>query len=134
MCISPFGTISIDSMQFIAFHGVLPEERHDGNLFLVDFKCRYDISRAMDSDELADTLDYGQIHQIVAREMAVPSKLLEHVAGRIARRIEKEHPGIPWFSVTVSKQNPPVEGRAEWSRVTVEGGCHATAGTEAASR
>lgn len=122
MCISDLGTISIDGMQFIAYHGVLPEERHDGNLFLVDFKCRYDISKAAVSDSLADTLDYGLIHKIVAEEMEVPSNLLEHVAGRIAKRIEKEHPDIPWFSITVSKQNPPVQGRAEWSRVTLEGG------------
>ena len=122
MCISDLGTISIDGMQFIAYHGVLPEERHDGNLFLVDFECRYDISRAMDSDALGDTLDYGSIYTAVAAEMAEPSDLLEHVAGRIARRIDREHPGIISFSVTVSKQNPPVEGRAEWSRVTVRGG------------
>jgi len=110
-------------MQFIAHHGVLPEEKHDGNLFLVDFKCRYDISAAMASDKLPDTIDYGSIHSIVAEEMDIPSELLEHVAGRIARRIEAAFPSIPWFSVSVSKQNPPVQGRAEWSRVTVEGGC-----------
>lgn len=123
MCISNLGAIEIEGMQFFAFHGVLPEERAEGNLFLVDFKCRYDISGAMRSDDLSDTLDYSGIHHIVAEEMAVPSKLLEHVAGRIARRIDREHPEIPWFSLSVSKQNPPVQGRAEWSRVTVEGGC-----------
>jgi dihydroneopterin aldolase len=109
-------------MQFFAFHGVLPEEREEGNLFIVDFKGKYDIFAAMDSDELADTLDYGKIHHIVASEMEIPSKLLEHVAGRIARRIEREFPKIISFSISVAKQNPPVEGRAEWSRVTVSGG------------
>ncbi len=123
MCISDIGTIELEGMQFMAFHGVLPEERREGNLFLVDFKCRYPIGAAMESDELVDTLDYGHIHRLVAKEMSVPSDLLEHVAGRIARSIEASHPDIPWFAVTVSKQSPPVEGRAEWSRVTVEGGC-----------
>ena len=122
MRISDIGTISLDAMQFIANHGVLPEERHDGNLFLVDFKCRYNIAAAIKSDALKDTLDYGHIHAIVAEEMAIPSDLLEHVAGRIAKRIASEHPDILWFEVTVSKQNPPVNGRAEWSRVTMEGG------------
>ncbi len=123
MCISDFGTIELDSMQFVAFHGVLPQEKQDGNLFLVDFKCTYDISEAMRSDRLSDTLDYAAIHRIVAAEMAIPSELLEHVAGRIARHIEKDYPGIPSFKVRVSKQCPPIDGRAEWSRVTVEGGC-----------
>ena len=88
----------------------------------MDFKCRYHIADASVTDNLSDTLDYGLIHKIVAEEMEQPSNLLEHVAGRIARRLEAEHPDIPWFAVTVSKQNPPVQGRAEWSRVTVEGG------------
>ena len=123
MCVSNFGEIELDSMQFLSFHGLLPKEKSEGNLFLVDFKCRYDISAAMASDNINDTLDYSKIHSIVAEEMAIPSDLLEHVAGRIARRVEKDYPSIPWFSVRVSKQNPPVEGRAEWSRVTVEGGC-----------
>jgi dihydroneopterin aldolase len=122
MCISDIGTIELEGMQFFAFHGVLPEEREEGNLFIVDFKGKYDISASMDSDELADTLDYGKIHHIVASEMEIPSKLLEHVAGRIARRIEREFPDIISFSISVAKQNPPVEGRAEWSRVTVSGG------------
>lgn len=122
MRISNLGSISLEAMQFMAYHGVLPEEREEGNLFLVDFKCTYDIGKAMISDDLADTLDYGHIHAIVAEEMAIPSNLLEHVAGRIASRIASEHPEIVWFAVTVSKQNPPVQGRAEWSRVTVEGG------------
>ena len=122
MRISNLGSISLEAMQFMAYHGVLPEEREEGNLFLVDFKCTYDIGKAMTSDDLTDTLDYGHIHAIVAEEMAVPSNLLEHVAGRIASRIAAEHPEIVSFAVTVSKQNPPVQGRAEWSRVTVEGG------------
>ena len=98
MRISNLGSISLEAMQFMAYHGVLPEEREEGNLFLVDFKCTYDIGKAMISDDLADTLDYGHIHAIVAEEMAVPSNLLEHVAGRIASRISAEHPEIVWFA------------------------------------
>ena len=90
MCVSNFGQIELDSMQFVSFHGLLPKEKSEGNLFLVDFKCRYDISAAMASDNIDDTLDYSKIHSIVAEEMAIPSDLLEHVAGRIARRIEKD--------------------------------------------
>lgn len=112
-------TIELTGMRFHAFHGCLAAEREKGNLFIVDFKCGYDIGKAACSDDLADTLDYGEIYDIVAREMAVPSNLLEHVAGRIVDAIRSAHPEIESFSVSVSKQNPPVAGEAGWSKVTI---------------
>lgn len=114
------GTIELTGMRFRAFHGCLPEEREDGNIFVVDFRCDYDVQRASESDNLADTLDYGAVYDIVAREMAVPSNLLEHVAGRIARSIKSSFPEATRIRISVAKKNPPVAGQAEWSRVTVE--------------
>ena len=52
--------------------------------------------------------------------MAVPSDLLEHVAGRIVRAIAAEFPQFERFSIRISKHNPPVDGPVEWSRVTLK--------------
>ena len=114
------GTIELLGMNFTACHGCLPEERRDGNRFIVDFKAQYDLRKAVKSDALEDTLDYGGIYDIVAAEMAVPSNLLEHVAGRIATAIKAAHPELKHFSVSVTKFNPPVKGPADSSRVTIE--------------
>lgn len=114
------GTVELLGMSFTAYHGCLPEERRNGNRFSVDFRASYDFRRALDSDALEDTLDYGDIYETVAAEMAVPSNLLEHVAGRIAEAIRKKHPELKHFSVSVTKFNPPVSGPADCSRVTVE--------------
>lgn len=113
------GTIALTGMEFHAFHGCLPEERRDGNLFVVDFECEYEISEAARSDRLEDTLDYGSIYDIVADQMAIPSNLLENVAARIAEAIVSAHPELEHFSVKVAKRNPPVSGKAAWSSVTV---------------
>ena len=113
------GTIELLGMQFKAFHGCLPQERLEGNLFVVDFSCEYDITAAAASDRLEDTLDYGDVYDIVAREMAVSSNLLEHVAARIADAVKAAHPGIVSLKVSVAKKNPPVAGDAEWSRVSL---------------
>lgn len=113
------GTIELLGMEFHAFHGCLPEERAAGNRFVVDFRCEYDIEKASRSDRLEDTLNYAEVYDIVAREMSIPSDLLEHVAGRIARALKESHPELGAFSVSVAKQNPPVQGKAAWSRVTV---------------
>lgn len=115
------GIIELTGMEFHAFHGCLPSERVEGARYLVDFRCEYDVAAAAESDCLEDTLNYSEIYDIVSREMAVPSNLLEAVAGRIARSIREEHPEIGEFSVKVSKENPPVAGKTAWSCVTVLG-------------
>ena len=51
--------------------------------------------------------------------MAVPSNLIEHVAGRIVRAIADRFPQFTSFSVRVSKKRPPVNGVVQWSRVTL---------------
>ena len=113
------GVIELEGMEFKAYHGCLEQEKVRGNLFVVDFRGELDLSAAAESDNLADTLNYGEIYDIVADEMSIPSELLENVAGRILKAIETKFPELISFSVRVSKKRPPVEGVAQWSRVTL---------------
>lgn len=116
------GVIELVGMEFLAFHGCLEEERRNGNLFVVDFRGTVDMAAAAESDDLSDTEDYGVLYGIIRDEMAKPSNLLEHVAGRIVRAVEERMPGFAEFSVTVSKKNPPVGGVCAWSKITMGGG------------
>ncbi len=113
------GLIELEQMRFWAFHGCLESERKTGNLFLVDFKGEIDLTKAAESDNLEDTVNYAAIHEIVKMEMSIPSDLLEHVAGRILKKIRERFPEFKSCSVRVSKHNPPVDGPIEWSRVTL---------------
>ena len=113
------GIIELEGMEFKAYHGCLEQEKVRGNQFIVDFRGELDLSAAAESDNLDDTLNYGEIYEIVADEMSVPSELLENVAGRIVKAIEKRFPELSSFSVRVSKKRPPVDGVAQWSRVTL---------------
>lgn len=113
------GTIELEGMEFHSHHGCLEHERREGNLFTVDFKARLDLGKAAETDSLEDTLDYGRIYDIIAGQMDTPSNLLEHVAGRIISAVGNEFPWLDDFSVRVSKRNPPVNGTAAWSRVTI---------------
>ena len=76
--------IELRGLTFLAYHGVLPEERQMGNTFVVDLVLYADISRAVHTDELSDTVNYAAVYEVVQREMGVTSLLLEHVCGRIA--------------------------------------------------
>ena len=119
MCISDIGVIELEGMRFWAYHGCLEIERAKGNLFLVDFRGEMDLRKAAGSDALDDTVNYGEIYQVVKTEMETPSDLLEHVAGRIVKALEVRFPQFVRFSVRVSKQMPPVGGHVSWSRVTL---------------
>ncbi len=113
------GVIELEGMEFKAYHGCLEQEKVRGNSFTVDFRGELDLSAAAESDLLSDTLNYGEIYEIVADEMSIPSELLENVAARIVKAIEQKFPELVSFSVRVSKKRPPVDGVAQWSRVTL---------------
>lgn len=107
-------------MQFHAFHGVMEQERTVGNRFSVTVKLRYPFSRAMDSDELDGTLNYAEVYDVVKGEMAVPSKLLEHVAGRIRKALLLRFPEIGGGYVKIVKKAPPIAGILGAAAVEIE--------------
>ena len=113
------GTIELEGMEFRANHGCLEREKIVGNDFVVDFRGDVEMGAAIESDNLEDAVNYALIYNIVAREMAQPSDLLEHVAGRIMKALAMEFPQFVSFSVRVSKKRPPVDGIVQWSRITV---------------
>lgn len=100
--------ITLNEVHFYAFHGVLPQERNVGGDFVVSLRMGYDISLAMQSDDVKDTLNYAEVYELVKREMAIPSQLLEHVAGRIVRAIETAYPVVTSVDLTLTKVNPPM--------------------------
>lgn len=95
-------------MRFHAHHGVLEQERLTGGDFLVSLSACYPLERATESDNVADTLNYADVYNIVKAEMDVPSKLLEHVAGRIGKKIINVMPQISELTVKLTKVNPPM--------------------------
>ena len=113
------GIIELEGMEFKAYHGCLPQEKVRGNNFIVDFRGELDLSAAVESDNLEDTLNYAAIYDIVSEEMSIPSELLENVAGRIVKSIAARFPQLESFSIRVSKSKPPVDGIVQWSRVTL---------------
>ena len=106
-------------MKFFAHHGCFDEERTIGNYFIVDFAAQTDMKAASESDALEDALNYQLIYDIVKEEMAVPSHLLEHVAGRILKHFRREFPEVTSATVSISKLNPPLGGEVGASRVTM---------------
>lgn len=111
--------IYLRNVRFHAFHGVLPQEGIVGNDYLVNLVLDYDFSSAMKTDDLQGTLNYAEVYQKVREEMTVPSKLLEHVAGRIAHRLFSDFPKIQKLQLSITKVNPPMGADSDGAGVEV---------------
>lgn len=109
--------IRLEKLRFRALHGVLPQEREVGGGFTVTLRIGYPWQAAMDSDAVADTLDYAAVYRLVRCEMAVPSQLLEHVAGRIAKALMRDFPQITSIDLWLTKTCPPMGADSEGAGV-----------------
>lgn len=111
--------IFLRQLRFHAFHGVLDQERRVGNDYVINVVAECDFAHAMQTDELEDTVNYAEIYRVVKEEMAVPSKLLEHVAGRIGERLFNEFPFLQSLDISIMKVNPPFGADCEGAGVEV---------------
>jgi dihydroneopterin aldolase len=104
-------TISIEQMEFYAYHGCFKEEQIIGTRFLVDLFLETNTSKAEKSDDLGDTVNYQEVYLLVKKEMEVKSKLLEHVGRRILKAVKGRFPEIESAKIKISKMNPPMGGK-----------------------
>lgn len=111
--------IFLRQVRFHAFHGVLDQERRVGNDYVINVVAECDFTHAMLTDELEDTVSYADIYCVVKEEMAIPSKLLEHVAGRIGERLFNEFPSLQSLDISIMKVNPPFGADCEGAGVEV---------------
>ena len=112
------GIIRVTNIRVYAFHGCLVEESKIGSEYRVDVAVKANLQPSSTSDDLQDTVDYVHINKIVKEEMAIRSKLLEHVAKRVLDRIFDEIAIVTEATVEVSKINPPIGGNVQM--VTIE--------------
>lgn len=89
-------------------HGVLPEEKRDGQEFSVDLALEVDLSRAGASDDLSHTVNYAEVAADAVAILEGPSQdLVETVAARIAEAV-LTRPLVEAVEVTLHKPHAPV--------------------------
>lgn len=112
-------SIELNDLEFYAYHGVYEEEKEKGNTFIVNLKVTGEFDRAVREDDIAGTIDYEKLFDLVRREMEIPSNLLEHVVGRIRTSIKKVFPEIQSIAISLEKLNPPIGGNLKSTRITL---------------
>ncbi|MDR2890842.1 MAG: dihydroneopterin aldolase [Alistipes sp.] len=75
---------------------------------------------AIEADDVTGTVNYVEVYELARAEMAIPSRIIEHVAHRIAEGIKGRFPQVLRARVTVAKLAPPLGGKAARVAVTIE--------------
>ena len=112
--------VEINGIKLYAFHGCLPEEEQIGGHYRVDVYLETDFSEAASNDDLSKTVDYVVVNKIVQKEMAIRSKLIEHVGQRIYVQIKKTVKNIDFLRVKVTKLSPPINGDVNNVAIIIE--------------
>lgn len=102
--------VFVRGIRIYAYHGALAQEASVGGWYTVDIEAEVADERATQTDDLCHTVNYAEMARIATEEMQTRSRLVEHVAGRIARRLRAELPMVGRIRVGVCKEHPPIAG------------------------
>ena len=114
--------IELRGLRVRGHHGVFEHERRDGQEFVVDVTVWMDLAPAAASDDLVDTLHYGELAERTAAIVAgEPSDLIEAVAGRVADVVLADARVLE-VEVTLHKPQAPIPLEFEDVAVVVRRG------------
>ncbi|GGP35847.1 7,8-dihydroneopterin aldolase [Saccharothrix coeruleofusca] len=100
--------IELRGLRVRGHHGVFEHEKRDGQDFLVDITAWLDLSRAAATDDLRDTLHYGELAERAAAIVGGrPRDLIEAVAGEVADEVLTDR-RVRAVEVTVHKPSAPI--------------------------
>ena len=100
--------VALRGLRARGYHGVFPEERREGQTFVVDLVLGLDTRPAAADDDLAKTVHYGIVaEEVVAVVQGEPVNLIETLAERVAQVCLK-HEGVQEVEVTVHKPDAPI--------------------------
>ena len=102
--------ICLKDLRFYAYHGVFEEERKTGNEFKINLSVFISYNEKIDSDDLASTVSYADLYEIINEEMQIPRSLLENLALRIVKRVTKDFPMVKRGRIEIEKVHPPIPG------------------------
>ena len=112
-------TIAVEGIKLYGYHGCLDEEGLIGGNYIVDVYLQTDFTEAAKTDHLHQTIDYCAVYEIVKKEMAIRSKLIEQVVMRIHQGILTELKGVSHARIRVTKLSPPMNGPVEKTYVEI---------------
>lgn len=113
--------IALKNCAFYGYHGVLEAEKQLGQRFYVDVRVRLVKPEKIETDDLAVSVDYGKIFDLVKAQVeAQRYDLIETLAHFIGKDVCQEFDCVYSAIVTVRKPAAPIKGQLDYAEVTVE--------------
>ena len=113
--------IIIKGLELFAYHGVNPEEKEDGQRFILDITALADIAAAGESDSLDDTVSYAKIIKTVSAVFtSEKNDLLERAAQRVAKAILDEYDKIQSVKILLKKPDAPISADFKYVGIEIE--------------
>ena len=112
--------VSLEGLEFFAYHGYYQEEQKVGNKYAVDIKVGADFHQAAQDDSLAETVNYELLYKVIEAQMKIRSRLLENIGERIVNVVFDTFEQIQKVEISVSKFNPPIGGVCNRAKITLK--------------
>ena len=112
--------IELSNIHLYAYHGVLPQENKVGAWYTLNLQATISNLDSIANDNLEATVNYAEIYEVICEEMKIPSRLLEHVGGRILERLFEKFAIIEKIEITLTKDTPPMGGDRLSSSVRIK--------------
>ena len=101
--------IKITNLKVFAHHGVFPEETRDGQDFYVNAKLFLDCRKAGKTDNLSDSLNYGEVSHFITDFLQDHTyKLIESVAEQLAEAMLLSMPVLKGVEIELCKPHAPI--------------------------
>lgn len=111
-------TIWIKGLELFAYHGVNPEEKRDGQTFLLDIVMKADLEQARHSDDLNDTVNYAAVRKTVQKVFTENRfDLIERAAQAVCDAVLAEHGRVEEITLLLKKPEAPMNAKFEYVAV-----------------
>ncbi len=113
--------IYIKGLEIFAYHGVNPEEKQNGQRFLLDITLQADLKEAMATDNLEHTVNYAAVRKCITAAFTAGSfDLIEHAASVVADAVLAQFAKVQKIKVLLKKPEAPMNAVFDYVAVEVE--------------
>ena len=117
--------IQIKELEVFANHGVLKQENELGQKFVVSVDLTVDTSKAAESDDIEDAVNYVEVAELIHSETKRNTfQLIEHLAGHLAEQILLTFPLVNSLSLRIDKPWAPIRLPLKTVSVEIQRGWH----------
>ena len=100
----------ISSLEVFANHGLFEEENKLGQKFIFDIECQVNYQKALFSDEMADSISYADIADVIYKTSIENTfNLLERLAGEVVKNIFNTFPEVKEIKLAINKPAAPIK-------------------------